>query len=154
MASAAKHLDPIVGLDMHRVQPPPPAPPVMMPIPVADDRPTLSVDPPTSDPNVSRTLPEGTDRTLTVERRGESFRAMCPHHGLVGKLDGSRLTRATGCYIERQSQQTIIAGVESAIVEKVNSDADQSVGGSGIIEMEQCALGIPTKFCADCAKQV
>jgi len=35
MGIAAKHLDPIVGLDMHMVQPPPPAPPIMMPIPVA-----------------------------------------------------------------------------------------------------------------------
>lgn len=35
MGGAAKHLDPIVGVDMHMVQPPPPAPPVMMPIPFA-----------------------------------------------------------------------------------------------------------------------
>lgn len=33
--TAAKHTDPIVGLDMHLIQPPPPAPPLMVPIPVA-----------------------------------------------------------------------------------------------------------------------
>jgi hypothetical protein len=32
--SAAKHTDMIVGMDMHLIQPPPPAPPVMVPIPV------------------------------------------------------------------------------------------------------------------------
>lgn len=35
MGIAAKHLDPIVGIDMHMVQLPPPAPPVMLPIPFA-----------------------------------------------------------------------------------------------------------------------
>jgi uncharacterized Zn-binding protein involved in type VI secretion len=33
--SAAKHTDPIVGMDMHMIQPPPPAPPLMVPHPVA-----------------------------------------------------------------------------------------------------------------------
>ncbi len=33
--TAAKHLDPVVGIDMHMVQPPPPAPPVMLPVPYA-----------------------------------------------------------------------------------------------------------------------
>ncbi|MFO0692445.1 MAG: PAAR domain-containing protein [Polyangiales bacterium] len=33
--TAAKHTDPIVGMDMHLIQPPPPAPPMMVPIPVA-----------------------------------------------------------------------------------------------------------------------
>ena len=32
---AAKHTDTIVGMDMHMIQPPPPAPPVMVPHPVA-----------------------------------------------------------------------------------------------------------------------
>lgn len=32
---AAKHTDPIVGMDMHMIQPPPPAAPVMVPHPVA-----------------------------------------------------------------------------------------------------------------------
>ena len=34
MGLMAKHTDPIVGMDMHMVQPPPPAPPVMVPHPV------------------------------------------------------------------------------------------------------------------------
>lgn len=33
--TAAKHMDPVVGVDMHMVQPPPPAPPVMLPVPFA-----------------------------------------------------------------------------------------------------------------------
>ena len=33
--TAAKHTDPIIGMDMHMIQPPPPAPPMMVPIPVA-----------------------------------------------------------------------------------------------------------------------
>ncbi len=33
--TAAKHTDPIVGMDMHLVQPPGPVPPIMVPIPVA-----------------------------------------------------------------------------------------------------------------------
>lgn len=33
MTLAAKHMDPVVGIDMHMVQPPPPAPPVMLPVP-------------------------------------------------------------------------------------------------------------------------
>jgi hypothetical protein len=32
---AAKHTDLVVGMDMHMIQPPPPAPPVMVPHPVA-----------------------------------------------------------------------------------------------------------------------
>ena len=35
MGIAAKHFDPIVGLDMHLVPPPGPVPPLMMPVPFA-----------------------------------------------------------------------------------------------------------------------
>jgi hypothetical protein len=74
---AAKHTDMIVGLDMHMVQPPPPAPPVMVPHPVAG----MIMDPADYDPNACTIFVNGLPRA-----RAGSMCLMSPPHIPIGGM--------------------------------------------------------------------
>ncbi len=73
--TAAKHTDPIVGMDQHLVQPPGPVPPIMVPIPVAG----MILDPADYQPGACTVFINGLPRA-----RAGSVCMMCPPHIPIG----------------------------------------------------------------------
>ena len=74
---AAKHTDLVVGMDMHMIQPPPPAPPVMVPHPVAG----MIMDPADYSPGACTVFINGLPRA-----RAGTMCMMCPPHIPIGGM--------------------------------------------------------------------
>ncbi len=74
---AAKHTDLVVGMDMHMIQPPPPAPPMMVPHPVVG----MILDPSDYDPAACTVFVNGLPRA-----RAGSMCVMSPPHIPIGGM--------------------------------------------------------------------
>ena len=85
---AAKHTDLVVGMDMHMIQPPAPAPPVMVPHPVAG----MIMDPADYSPGACTVFINGLPRA----RAGTMCMMSPPHMALDGGQIGGRRTLYCG----------------------------------------------------------